>query len=279
MKSNSDSKLADIFSKGVNEGAIEELRITDFATSPKTEFLYWVDSYMTSFTADVLRFEPDKKKHAYLVLDRTAFHPKSGGQPSDKGRITNESGELTVQKAMLVDGVVVHWGKMSLGDSLEGQVLGELDRDWRYLVMRRHTAGHLLDHCIEFVTKTKVETTDSWLGDPCWIGYFGVPPSREQVKEIEAVANQRIREGRAVVIDKVSREELMRIAQNAPNIARLPNDVELRLVTIEGQGPIPCGGTHVKDISEIGEISISKVETVDQGYRIHYELSVPSILR
>ena len=228
---------------------------------------------MTSFSAEILRFEPDDKKHAYAVLSQTAFHPKSGGQPSDRGTLSSLSGELSIKKVMMTRGVVVHWGKMSWGDRLEGQVEGKLDFGWRSLLMRRHTAGHLLDNCIGTVTKVRVKTTDSWLEGPCWVGYIGNPPSQEQLTQIEAMANRLILEGRAVTAENVSKEDLMRRAPDAPNIARLPDDLEFRLVTIEGQKSIPCGGTHVRDISEIRSVKISKVELVSQGYRISYEVS------
>ncbi len=249
------------------------MRIEEFVTCPKTELLYWQDSYLASFTSKVLRFEPDKKKHAYVVLDQTAFHPKSGGQPSDKGKIFGPSGEIRIKKTMLVKGVVVHWGKMTLGERLDGSVEGRLDWDLRHLLMRRHTAGHLLDYCIELVTSNRVQTTGSWLGEPCWVGYTGKPPRQEQVEEIERIVNQKIFEGRPVITEKVSKQEVMRRTPNAPNIDRLPDDIELRLVTIEGQTPIPCGGTHVKDISEIRGVGITKIEPVDQGYKLYYRIS------
>jgi alanyl-tRNA synthetase len=249
------------------------LRIEEFTSCPKTSLLYWQNSYTTSFDAEVQRFEPDKKRRAYVVLDQTAFHPKSGGQPSDRGKIFGSSGGMAVKKVMSVRGVVVHWGKMISGDKLEGGIHGELDWDWRRLLMRRHTAGHLLDHCIELVTETRVQTTGSWLGDPCWVGYSGVPLTEEQVKRVEAIANQQISEGKAVYTEQISKEELMKRAANAPNISRLPDNIELRIVVIEDQGPIPCGGTHVRNIAEIGSVEITNIEKEDQGYRLYYKIS------
>lgn len=250
-----------------------ELRLEEFASCSKTQLLYWQNSYAVSFAAKVLRFEPDKKKRAYVVLDQTVFHPKSGGQPSDKGKIFGPSGELAVKKVMSIQGVIVHWGKMVSGERLEGQVQGELDWDWRRLLMRRHTAGHLLDYCIELVTKTRVQTTGSWLGEPCWVGYAGTPLTEEQVKRVEAIANQQILEGKGVKTEKITKEELMKKAADAPNITRLPDDIELRIVVIEGQGPIPCGGTHVRNISEIGKVEIMNIKTEDQGYKVYFEVS------
>ncbi|MFQ5711476.1 MAG: hypothetical protein ACE5GD_06810 [Candidatus Geothermarchaeales archaeon] len=52
-----------------------------------TGLLYSEDSYLRRFSAKVLRLVEDEKRNPYVVLDETIFHPKSGGQPSDKGMI------------------------------------------------------------------------------------------------------------------------------------------------------------------------------------------------
>ncbi|MDH5770633.1 MAG: alanine--tRNA ligase-related protein, partial [Candidatus Bathyarchaeota archaeon] len=127
----------------------------------KTQLLYWADPYLKTLQAKILSLEPDKKHNVYVVLDKTIFHPKSGGQPSDRGLITGSDFEVKVKKAMLVNGVIVHWGKILEGEPKGGRVGGEIDWDWRYLLMRRHTAGHLYDHCLTQVTGKRVETTDS----------------------------------------------------------------------------------------------------------------------
>ena len=64
---------------------------------PRTELLYFENAYTRTFTAKVLRAEPEKGK-AYLVLERTAFHPKSGGQPSDRGHIWGPNFTMDVRK-------------------------------------------------------------------------------------------------------------------------------------------------------------------------------------
>jgi len=149
----------------------------------KTQLLYWADPYLKAFQTNTLSFVPDKKHCVYIVLDRTIFHPKSGGQPSDKGFIVGSDFKVKVKKAMLVNDVIVHWGKVLEGEAKGGGVEGEIDWSWRYLLMRRHTAGHLYDHCLAQVTGKRVETTDSWLGDPCYVGYKGKKPSSEELRK------------------------------------------------------------------------------------------------
>jgi len=238
----------------------------------ETELLYWGDAYLRAFEANIVRLEPDEKKHFYVILDRTAFHPKSGGQPSDKGVIEGESFKIEVKKAMLAGSVIVHWGRLLEGSPNVGKVKAEIDWVWRYLLMRRHTAGHLLDHCLATVTSRRVETTDSWLGDECYVGYTGEPPSIEDLKKAEELENSLIGQGAAVKIEKVSYEELKERAPEAPNIYRLPTLESFRIVEIEGCEPIPCGGTHLRNISEIGRFTLKNAIKTALGFNVCYDV-------
>jgi len=249
------------------------MRLEEFVRRiAETEVLYWGDAYLKAFEANILRLEPDEKKHFYMILDRTIFHPKSGGQPSDRGVIQGEGFKIEVKKAMQAGSIIVHWGKLLEGSPSAGRVNGEIEWAWRYLLMRRHTAAHLLDHCLATVVGKRVETTDSWLGDESYVGYKGEPPSNEDLKEIEELENSLIEHGAAVKIDRVSYEELKERAPAAPNIYRLPKLESFRIVTIEGCEPIPCGGTHLKNISEIGRFTLKNAAKTDVGYSIYYDV-------
>ena len=238
----------------------------------ETEVLYWDDAYLKVFEANIVRLEPDEKKHFYAILDRTAFHPKSGGQPSDRGIMQGEGFKIEVKKAMLAGSIIVHWGKLLEGSPNAGKVKGEIDWVWRYLLMRRHTAGHLLDHCLAIVTGKRVETTDSWLGDECYVGYKGEPPSIEHSKKVEELENRLIEQCASVKVETISYEDLKERAPEAPNIYRLPMLESFRIVTIEGCEPIPCGGTHIKNISEIRRFTLKNVVRTDLGFNVYYDV-------
>ena len=224
-------------------------------------------------TVAVLRVVPEKRTHAYLILDRTIFHPKGGGQPSDKGVIHSLNFELNLKKAIFFGGVVIHWGKLSKGTPTQGDATCELDWPYRYLVMRRHTAAHLLDHCLAETTSRRVQTTDSWLDTPCYVGYSGNAPNTQTLLETQDLANRMIAEGRQVKIEFLRPEQGKRVLEKAPNFERLPDLSEIRTVTIDGCQPIPCGGTHVFDIREIGRVSILRAEQMStQSFRLHFSV-------
>ena len=138
--------------------------------------------------------------------------------------------------------------------------------------MKRHTAGHLLDHCLTFLTGKPVETTESWLENPCYVGYAGSPPSASCLESAEEMANEMISNDAAVNIESISYKGLLEIAPDAPNIYRLPVLETYRIVAIEGCNPIPCAGTHLKNISEIGRLTVEKIETQDSNFRVYYDV-------
>lgn len=242
----------------------------------RTEPIYWRDSYVRSFESVVLRVAPDGKKKAYIVLKSSAYHPKAGGQPSDTGIMTSSDMSLDVKKVMMSNGVIVHYGAV-IGGNLEQlkpgtKIKGEINWDDRYSAMRKHTAGHLFDRALDVATGRPSKTIDSWLGDPCYVTYAGQLPSQDEIDKAVRFELEGIKKGLPVRIDFMSYQDMLRIAGDAPNIGRLPESDLMRIVTIEGCRPIPCGGTHVKNTKEIGGFGLMRVEGLDEGkaFRVYY---------
>ena len=235
-----------------------------------TELLYLREMELKAEKATIIRVIPDKGNHFYLVLDKSIFHPKGGGQPSDRGTLIGDTFELNVKKVIDNHGVLVYWVKGLKGTPVLGLVHCEIDSENRRLVSRRHSAAHLIDHCLSTITKEQVQTTDSWLGDESYVGYKGRLPNSESLEKIEHMAKQMISNGAQITVTFLNSKEAS-VFKNAPNFERLPQLSELRIVTIAGCEPIPCGGTHVSDISQIGELSLQKFQQVDEhGYRIYF---------
>jgi alanyl-tRNA synthetase len=206
-----------------------------------------------------------------MVLDRTIFHPRSGGQPSDVGTIEGSGFRANIKRAMLQSGTIVHFGKVEAKVDT-GPARCKIDWANRYLLMRRHTAAHLLDHCLATQTGSHVETTDSWLGDDPYVGYGGNEPSNLDLERIEKLGNDFIQQGLNVAIKTMDMAEAGSMIAGAPNLARLPKSEKVRIVTIEGQIPIPCGGTHILNLKEIGALKVQKVEPAEAGFRLHFEV-------
>ena len=237
---------------------------------PPTNKIYLEDSYLPSLDASVLKIAQERN-NVYMVLDRTIFHPRSGGQPSDVGTIEGSGFRVDIKRAMLQSGTIVHFGKVEAKVDT-GPAKCEIDWANRYLLMRRHTAAHLLDHCLATQTGSHVETTDSWLGDDPYVGYGGNEPSDLDMERLEKLGNDFIQLGLNVAIKTMDMADAGSLIAGAPNLARLPKSEKVRIVTIEGQIPIPCGGTHVKSLKEIGALEVTKVEPAEMGFRVHFEV-------
>jgi len=238
---------------------------------PPTTCVYLDDSYSRSTDARLLSAVVEKNV-AYLTLDKTVFHPRSGGQPSDRGNMVGSSFRMGVKRAMLQGRVIVHYGRVE-GKPETGPVTCLIDWAHRFLMMRRHTAAHLLDYCLAAATGAHVETTDSWLGDDPYVGYGGPIPSGLSLTKIQDLGNSYIQEGLPVEIKTLDRSAAEQMIAKAPNLSRLPKMERLRIVTIEGQIPIPCGGTHVRNLNEIGSVEVRRTELVEVGFRLHFEVS------
>jgi Ser-tRNA(Ala) deacylase AlaX len=178
---------------------------------------------------------------------------------------------VDVKRAMQQSGVIIHYGKID-GKLDDGPVTCKIDWSNRFLMMRRHTAAHMVDYCLAVLTGTRVETTDSWLGDDPYVGYGGPAPSDLDLERLQEIAKGFIQQGLNVEIKTLDRVDAERLIADAPNIARLPKSERLRIVTIEGQLPIPCGGTHVRNLKEIGALEVRRIEPAEAGFRLHFEV-------
>ncbi len=240
---------------------------------PPTTLHYWSDSYAKKHSATLQKSVLEDKRDIYLTLNSTIFHPKSGGQPSDRGTITGKDFQVRIKKSMLVGKSIVLWGRILQGNPTPAEVAEEIDWEWRYLLMRRHTAAHLFDHCLSKVAGFEVETTDSWLGDSCYAGYKGQAVGADILSRAVAMENELIETGLSVRTETVPRSRLEGLAAKAPNLWRLPEMEEYRLVTIEGCTPIPCGGTHVKNASEVRGFRFERVEQLSDSFRVYFEVA------
>ena len=107
-----------------------------------TEQLFLGDSYLREFGARVV-----KNSGREILLDRTAFYPGGGGQPSDKGTLKVGPVEAAVVDARREKGDIVHVLDAPIPQTMEN-INGRLDWERRYAHMRHHTALHVLSGVI-----------------------------------------------------------------------------------------------------------------------------------
>lgn len=200
-----------------------------------------------------------------IVLDRTVFYPTGGGQPGDSGvlRLADGSGiEIaTTVKGRDEDGgadVIVHVPAEGQPSPAPGAgVTAEIDWERRHRLMRVHTCLHLLSAVIQFpVTGGQVNDGKGRLD-------FAIPESNLDKGEITAELNALIAGNHAVDQDWISDAELAAQPDLVKTMSVKPPSGagRVRLIRIAGQDLQPCGGTHVANTSEIGPVTVTKIES------------------
>ena len=217
-----------------------------------SEPLYLLDSMIKEFNATVLAVQESE-----VALDRTAFYPGGGGQPHDLGVLTSHDRTWQVTGVRKAGDVI--WHKLDGSEMPEaGQMVwGHLDWERRYLLMRTHTALHILsaiayrDHGA-VVTGGNMEPGEGRLDFE--IANFTPAVAEEMVRK----ANQEVAHDREVKVYMLPRDEALQLPDLIRTKTNLipPEVTEIRIVEIVGLDRQADGGTHVQGTAEIGDITL-----------------------
>lgn len=236
-----------------------------------TKLLYWEDSYLQEFEATITRVEQNK-----IALDQTAFYAEGGGQPTDLGTLTANGKTYEVTRVFKESGEIWHALSSAEGLSVGMAVHGKLDWNRRYALMRHHTAAHLLSDVLMAETGAMV-TGNQKYPDRARVDFTLEKVEPEQLKRWEQKANELIAQGIEVKCKFVSVQEL----EANPKLVKLckglpPGLKEVRIVD-DGVDAMACGGTHLKNLREIGRIRITGMENKGKGKkRIEFVLESPA---
>jgi len=225
----------------------------------ETKALFRDDAYLSTAEGTVVAIND----RGGIILDQTNFYATSGGQPGDIGHFERADGSA-IQIAATVTGEtkneIIHV-------PAEGQAMpaiGEklvLHVDWprRYRLMRMHTACHLLSVACPFpITGAAVGEEESRID-------FDLPDPSYTKENVTERLMEMVRANAPVFTRWITDEEL---AAN-PGLVKSKNvrppmgNGQIRLVLIGEDGAVdsqPCGGTHVSETQEVGEIHIGKIE-------------------
>jgi len=227
--------------------------------SSRTEAAYAEDSYLSTLEATVARLEGDTG----IVVDRSNFFPAGGGQPGDTGTVELADGRqirvldtrYDANRAGIV--LVLEGG----GERPEIGAPLVLHVDWarRYKLMRMHTACHILSVVCPYpVTGAAVGEDESRVD-------FDIPESAADKALVTAAMMEIVNANHPVFTRWITDEEL----DANPDLVKSKNvrpprgSGRIRLVSIGENGSVdaqPCGGTHVEETGEVGEVHIGKIE-------------------
>lgn len=233
-----------------------------------TERLYYNDSHLIEFDARVVDVTERVSGWTAVVLDRTAFYPTGGGQPSDTGTL---NGARVVECIDDGDTGVLHVVQGPTPD--RGTVVkGRIDWSRRLDHIQQHTGQHILSQAL---VKLFNAPTKSFrvLEHSCEIDVDLANPRSEIIERAVELANNVIWEDRPLSILNVSREE----AAELPLRKDPARYGELRLIEIQDFDLTPCGGTHAYRTGEVGMIAVRSWERAKGLTRIEFVAGVRAL--
>jgi misacylated tRNA(Ala) deacylase len=220
------------------------------------ELLFRDDAYLRSARASVVAVT-----ERGIELDRTIFYPQGGGQQGDAGVLVRDDGTripiADTRKGEAPDSVV-HIAAPGMPQPEVGETLA-LEIDWarRYALMRLHTALHVMS-CVVVapVTGGNIAPDKSRLD-------FDIDMSLLDAARIEQETNALIARGVETETVWISDEELDARPELVKTMSVQPprGSGRVRLLRIPGIDLQPCGGTHVRNIAEIGAIRVLKIRS------------------
>lgn len=248
--------------KGVEEGETGkgQSETFDVGALPPTNLIFYQNSDQFEFKAQVLKVIGRE----YVVLDSTAFYARSGGQEPDHGSIKG----LIVDDVIKINNVVLHHIASSREEFNEGEIVeGVVDSRRRSLIMRHHTATHIVNGASRRVLGPWVWQHSAFKDED--MGRLDITHfahlTRDQVIAVEKLSNEAVRRNLTVSISWMPRnlaeqEYGFRLYQGGAAPVK-----ELRVVNIEGWDIEACGGTHCSKTGDVGLIKITKSERVQDG--------------
>ena len=229
-------------------------------------------TYIKEFEAEVTDVFP-----GIVELDQTAFYHLGGGQPPDTGKLTWDKGigkVFDVRKKNRIRHMIE--GDLPLiGDSVKGKI------DWsrRYSHMRMHTSQHLVSAIVS--ERYGSDTVGNQIGaNKSRIDFKPLKLGNTEMNMLQDEVNQVISKDLKIDISEAERSDL----ENNPDIRSsmssglwkmLPTSVtRLRVVKIGDIDVCPCAGTHVRSLSEIGDVQFLKRDNKgSEKIRLSYKLN------
>ena len=204
-----------------------------------------------------------------IFVNETPFYATSGGQEADTGYVRTAEGEFKVEDTVkLLGGKIGHIGEMTKGMIKTGdKVTLEVDAKKRALSARNHSATHLLQKALRTVLGTHVEQAGSSVNEDRlrfdFTHFSAMTP--EELQKVEDIVNEQISRGLDVIVKNMPIEEAKKTGAQAL-FGEKYGDI-VRVVNMSGFSIEFCGGTHVKNTSEIMAFKIISESGVAAGVR------------
>lgn len=236
-----------------------------------TDLIYMREMSQLTCDATVLEVTEEEDRQV-VILDQTVFYPQGGGQPYDQGQITAPGTCFMVEEVRFVEGFVKHYGHFSSGSLRPGdKVTCEVEAERRLLMSRLHSAGHLVDMAVSQLGLDWIPGKGFHFPTGPYVEYEGaLPEDPDRLKQqLEKKANNLIKQNIQTRIEFMSKEAMTSVCRYVPDY--LPENKPARVVFYDNYG-VPCGGTHLAQLKDIGKLAIRKIKLDKGRIRVSYEI-------
>lgn len=227
-----------------------------------TEELAATDAYLASTDATVVAAD-----EGGVILDRTVFHARGGGQPGDSGWLRWEGGEVRVTDTVKREGRTSH---LIEGDPPPAGIAVQAEIDWdrRHTLMRTHTALHALSGIVWRDYGAKV-TGGNMEPGVARMDFELESISTEFGREVEEKLNAALAEDLPVTVSFLRRAEALADADLIrTKVNLIPDTVDpIRVIDIAGLDRQADGGTHVRSTAEVGPVRVVKTESKGKAFK------------
>lgn len=245
-----------------------------------TELLFMNDFDVTTCTATIINLSNIPDGRIDITLDKTCFYPRGGGQDWDLGIIKGNGSTFRVGEVRLDEhGMVHHIGMFDQGSfPIDSTVECRVDSERRQLNTRLHSASHVIDMAVNHLGLAWTPGKAAHYPHMSFVEYSGEcdASQRELLKtKIESAVQAIIHAGGKNAIKFMPLDQMHTICRKIP--INIPLNKPARVVIYPGEFGIPCGGTHVSDVKDIGNITITKIKKGEMGgntIKVSYALSL-----
>ena len=252
------ARVAELHAKGEQEHSTKREEKLNLENVPETKAMYYHDYTKTRFKARIVKVIDNK-----LILDETYFYPTSGGQLHDTGTIAGEKVIDVFKQGNVIVHVLSGRHEFPEGEEVEC----EIDLGRRLQLAKHHTSTHIVNAAARKVLGNHINQA----GAKKDIDYATIDLTHyqsitdEELEKIQNEANKLVRESLAVHSSFLPRTEAeqtygMSIYQGGAVPGKL-----LRIINIDGVDVEACGGTHLRNTAEAGEIKILKTAKISDG--------------
>ena len=221
-----------------------------------TEKLFYKDSHLSEFEAEVVSCCPGENGLFEVELDRTAFFPEGGGQYADTGLL----GEAKVLDVQEESGRIIHFTDAPLETG--SRVKGSLDWEERFMKMQQHTGEHIVSGLVH--SRFGYRNVGFHLGsEDCTMDFNG-EITLEELADIELEANCAVWKNLKVETVYPPRGELERMEYRS----KIEIEGPVRIIVIPGYDRCACCAPHVGRTGEIGMIKLTNIQRYKGGVRV-----------